>query len=101
MIQSTIAPNLPENQTDDSPTLTFEEYKVYQSDDDFQYELYKGKLIQKPIATALHIKICAYLVYKLQHYLAVRNLDLVVTTGLGIRTEENSSRIPDVVVCTR
>lgn len=100
-MSQSIPPERKEQQSDDSPTLTFEEYKVYQSDDDFQYELYKGKLIQKPIATILHIKICGYLVYQLQHYIAVRNLDLVVKTGLGVRTEENSSRIPDVVVCNK
>ena len=98
-MSQSVVPATSQKQIETSPTLTFEEYKVYQSDDDFQYELYKGKLIQKPIATILHIKICEYLVYQLQHYIAVRNLDLVVKKGLGVRTEENSSRIPDVVVC--
>jgi Uma2 family endonuclease len=100
-MSQSIAPVLSEKQTDTSPTLTFEEYRVYQGDPDVQYELYKGKLIPMPTATILHIKICEYLVYKLQRYLADRNLDLVVKTSLGVRTDENKSRIPDVVVCTK
>ncbi len=100
-MSQSIAPVLEEKQTDTSPTLTFEEYRVYQGDTDVQYELYKGKLIPMPTATILHIKISEYLVYKLQRYLAAHNLDLVVKTGLGVRTDENKSRIPDVVVCTQ
>ena len=73
----------------------------YQTNSDLQYELYKRKLIPMPIATVLHIKICEYLVYKLQRYLAEHNLDLVAKTGLGVRTGEDTSRIPDVVVCTQ
>ena len=100
-MSQSIAPVLEEKQTDTLPTLTFEEYRFYQGDSDVQYELYKGKLIPMPTATVLHIKICEYLVYKLQHYLASHNLDLVVKTGLGVRTDEDKSRIPDVVVCTQ
>ncbi len=100
-MSQSIAPVLTDQQVDDSPTLTFEEYRVYQGELDVQYELYKGKLIPMPTATVLHIKICEYLVYKLQRYLAAHNLDLVVKTGLGVRTDEDKSRIPDVVVCTQ
>ncbi|WP_377476821.1 MAG: Uma2 family endonuclease [Microcoleus anatoxicus] len=100
-MSQSIAPVLTDQQVDDSPTLTFEEYRVYQGEPDVQYELYKGKLIPMPTATVLHIKICEYLVYKLQRYLAAHNLDLVVKTGLGVRTDEDKSRIPDVVVCTQ
>jgi Uma2 family endonuclease len=100
-MSQSIAQVVPEKQIDNSPTLTFEEYRVYQGEPDVQYELYKGKLIPMPTATVLHIKICEYLVYKLQRYLAEHNLDLVVKTGLGVRTDEDKSRIPDVVVCTQ
>ncbi len=100
-MSQSIAPVLTDQQVDDSPTLTFEEYRVYQGEPDVQYELYKGKLIPMPTATVLHIKICEYLVYKLQRYLVAHNLDLVVKTGLGVRTDEDKSRIPDVVVCTQ
>ncbi|WP_333030818.1 MULTISPECIES: Uma2 family endonuclease [unclassified Microcoleus] len=37
----------------------------------------------------------------MQRYLAEHNLDLVAKTSLGVRTEEDKSRIPDVVVCTQ
>ena len=100
-MSESISPVLTEQPVDNLPTLTFEEYRFYEGELDVQYELYKGKLIPMPIATVLHIKICEYLVYYLQRYVATHNLDLVVKRGLGVRTEENSSRIPDVVVFTK
>jgi Uma2 family endonuclease len=100
-MSQSVVPAVAETKLDTSPTLTFEEYRVYQGESDVKYELYKGKLIAMPTATVLHIKICEYLVYQLQRYLAAHNLDLVVKTGLGVRTDEDKSRIPDVVVCTQ
>ncbi|WP_293155116.1 MULTISPECIES: Uma2 family endonuclease [unclassified Microcoleus] len=100
-MSQSISPVLTEQPVDNLPTLTFEEYRFYEGEIDVQYELYKGKLIPMPIATVLDIKICEYLVYKLRHYIADHNLNLVVKRGLGVRTEENSSRIPDVVICTQ
>jgi Uma2 family endonuclease len=100
-MSQSVMPAVAEKKIDTSLTLTFEEYRVYQGEPDVKYELYNGKLIPMPTATILHIKICEYLVYKLQHYLATHNLDLVVKTGLGVRTDEDKSRIPDVVVCTQ
>src|SRR4028119_1326795 len=100
-MSQSVVPAVEEQKLDTSPTLTFEEYRVYQSNDDVKYELYKGKLIPLATATVLHIKICEYLVYQLQRYLAAHNLDLVVKTGLGVGTDEDKSRIPDVVVCTQ
>ncbi|MBD1884559.1 Uma2 family endonuclease [Microcoleus vaginatus] len=99
-MSQSIVPAVEEKQLDTSPTLTFEEYRVYQSNDDVKYELYKGKLIPMATASALHTSICEFWVYKLQRYLAEQNLDLVVKTSVGVRTEEATSRIPDVVVCT-
>jgi Uma2 family endonuclease len=100
-MSQSVVPAVAETKLDTSPTLTFEEYRVYQGESDVKYELYKGKLIAMPTATILHIKICEYLVYQLQRYLAAHNLDLVVKTGLGVRTDEDKSRIPDLVVCTQ
>ncbi|MEG3957648.1 Uma2 family endonuclease [Microcoleus sp. herbarium2] len=99
-MSQSVVPAVEEKQLDTSPTLTFEEYRVYQSNDDVKYELYKGKLIPMATASALHTSICEFWVYKLQRYLAEQNLDLVVKTSVGVRTEEATSRIPDVVVCT-
>ncbi|MEG5138573.1 MULTISPECIES: Uma2 family endonuclease [unclassified Microcoleus] len=99
-MSQSVVPAIEEKQLDTSPTLTFEEYRFYQVDDEVKHELHKGQLI--PIAiTILHRNICEYLVYKLQRHLAKNNLDLVVKKNLGVRTEENSSRIPDIVVCTQ
>ena len=79
--------------------LTFQEYLEYVPESDVRYELVRGKLIPMPAATHLHTSICKFLVYKLQRYFAAENLDLVANAlGTGIRTEENTSRIPDVVV---
>ncbi len=39
--------------------------------------------------------------YKLQRYFAAQNISMVAKTTVGVRTEENSSRIPDVVVCSQ
>ncbi|NJK65923.1 MAG: Uma2 family endonuclease [Microcoleus sp. CSU_2_2] len=99
-MSQSVVPAIEEKSADTSVTLTFEEYKVYQSKDDVKYELYKGKLIPMATASALHTSICEFLVYKLQRCLAENNLDLVVKTSVGVRTEEATSRIPDVVVCT-
>ncbi len=99
-MSQSIAP-LTDQQVDNLPTLTFEEYRFYQGEPDVQYELYKGKLIPMATASALHTSICEYWVYKLQRYLAEHNLDLLVKTSVGVRTEDATSRIPDVVVCTQ
>ena len=100
-MSQSVVPAIEEKQLDTSPTLTFEEYRFYQVDDEVKHELHRGQLIPMAIPTVLHIKICEYLVYKLQRHVVKNNLNLVVKTSLGVRTEENSSRIPDVVVCTQ
>lgn len=50
--------------------------------------------------TGLHINICKYLVYQFQIYFAAANLPLIATIDAGIRTEIDSSRIPDVIICS-
>ncbi|MEG4344930.1 Uma2 family endonuclease [Microcoleus sp. A003_D6] len=100
-MSQSIVPATEEKQLDTSPTLTFEEYRFYKVDDEIKHELHRGQLIPIAMPTILHINICDYLVYKLQHHLAKNNLDLVVKRNWGVRTEENSSRIPDIVVCTK
>jgi len=81
-------------------TLTFEEYRFYQGEPDVLYELFRGHLIPMATPTALHISICEFLVYHFQRYCVSGNLNLVAKTSVGVRTEVDSSRIPDVVVCT-
>jgi Uma2 family endonuclease len=82
-------------------TLTFEEYRFYQGEPDVLYELFRGHLIPMATPTVLHTSICNFLVYQFQRYFATANLSLVATTSTGVRTEEDSSRIPDVVVCSQ
>jgi Uma2 family endonuclease len=81
--------------------LTFEEYLFYQDNTDIRYELYRGKLIPMatPTPTALHTDICKYLIHQFQRHFATFNLSLVAVSDVGVRTEDDASRIPDVIVC--
>ena len=79
--------------------LTFQEYLFYEGKPGVLYELVRGQLIPMSAPTLEHAKIGEFLVYKLQQYFADRNLSLVAKTPVGVRTEENSSRIPDAIVC--
>lgn len=81
--------------------LTFEEYRYYQGEPDVLYELFRGRLIPMATPTALHTRICDFLVYQLRRYFASVGLSLIATTTTGVRTEVDSSRIPDVVVCRK
>ncbi|NER39531.1 MAG: Uma2 family endonuclease [Oscillatoria sp. SIO1A7] len=84
-----------------SNTLTFEEYLVYEGEPDVLYELFRGHLIPRSVPRGKHASICLFLVYQFQQYFAVKNLPFVAATNIGLRTEEGSSRIPDVIVCTQ
>lgn len=81
--------------------LTFEEYLNYQGESGVCYELYRGNLIEMPTPTAIHIKNCEFLVYQFRRFFAAHNLPIVAIVTTAVRTEENSSRIPDVVICTQ
>ncbi|MCT7957720.1 Uma2 family endonuclease [Laspinema palackyanum] len=88
-------------QTDIStPTLTFEEYLYYQGKPDVICELYRGKLLEMPIPPGLHTRICHFLTAQFQRYFVTHDLPLVTTGLTGVRTEDNTSRIPDVVICS-
>jgi Uma2 family endonuclease len=95
----TPAPHL--NPPPSASKITFEEYLFYEGEPDVLYELYRGQLIPMPTPTGLHSRICNFLVYKLQNHLVTQNLEFVATTTTGVRTEADSSRIPDVVVCSQ
>ncbi len=79
--------------------LTYEQYLEYEGHGDTRYELWHGRLIPMPTATLLHSFICQFLVYQFQQVIAAYNLELVCITGVAVRTEIDSVRIPDVVVC--
>ncbi len=87
---------------DEKHPLTFQEYLSYEGEPGVLYELVRGKLIPMGATTHNHTNIGKFLVHKFQRYLATKKLDLVVTgLATGVRTEENSSRIPDVVVYSK
>jgi len=96
-----INPASDQSSTQPTKILTFQEYLFYQGEPDVVYELFRGRLIPMPTPTALHSSICTFLVYQLQAYIAAQNLDLVAITVVGVRTETDSSRIPDVMVCNQ
>ena len=81
--------------------LTFQEYLDYQGESGVCYELYRGHIIEMPTPTAIHIKIIEFLVYQFRRFFAAHNLPLVAVVTTAVRTEENSSRVPDVVICTQ
>ena len=81
--------------------MTFEEYLLYVPEDDFKYELDQGELIQMTAATGLHTAICEFLFYEIERYLITKYLPFLVHTSVGVRTKIASSRIPDVIVCTK
>lgn len=81
--------------------LTFQEYLDYQGESGVCYELYRGQIVEMPTPTAIHIKIIEFLVYHFRRFFAAHNLPLVAVVTTAVRTEENSSRVPDVVICTQ
>lgn len=93
---TTTQPQAPPTQT-----LTFQEYLFYQGEPAVMCEIFRGRLIPMPTPPALHSSICTFLVYQLQAYIAAQNLDLVAISVVGVRTEDDSSRIPDVMVCSQ
>ncbi len=81
-------------------TMTFEEYRFYQGEPNVLYELFRGHLIPMATPTSLHTRICNFLAYIFWRHFASQNLALIATDFTGVRTEADSSRIPDVVVCS-
>jgi len=82
--------------------LTFEEYRqLPEPPDNQRYELVRGRLQLMPTASGLHAAICTYLTYVLVCYLAERGSEGVARNGISVRTEEATSRITDVTVCSR
>jgi Uma2 family endonuclease len=81
--------------------ITFEEYLLYEGEIDVRYELFEGQLEAMTPPTALHAAICDFLAAAFQRQIAHNNFPLVTKTNIGVRTSINSSRIPDVIVCSR
>lgn len=81
-------------------TMTFEEYRFYQGEQNVLYELFRGHLIAMATPTSLHSRICNFLAYIFGRHFASQNIALIATSVTRVRTEDDSSRIPDVVVCS-
>jgi Uma2 family endonuclease len=87
-----------------SPTkyYTFEEYLAYNDGTDTKYELVNGELIAMPPASGLHALIMVFLYDILTSEIKRLNLDWIVMPGnVGVRTTENKSRIPDLIIITQ
>lgn len=86
-------------QVTDKKSYTFEEYLNYRDDTGLKYELVNGKLIPVPPASGLHALIMVFLYDIFKAEIRHLNLDWAVMPGnLGIRTTDNKSRIPDIVI---
>ena len=81
-------------------TMTFEEYRFYQGEPNVLYELFRGHLIPMATPTSLHTRICKFIASILRRHFVSQNLALIAIDLTGVRTEADSSRIPDVVVCS-
>jgi len=84
-----------------SPTMTFAEYLEYEGEPGILYELEHGHLIEMATTTGLHNQICKFLTVEFLRHFVASNMNLVAIDLTGVRTQKNTSRIPDVVVCER
>lgn len=81
--------------------LTFEEYLTYDDGTDNRYELVNGELVLVPPAIGQHADIVDFLQDVFKAEIKRLNIDWAVRPGnVGVRTTENKSRIPDLVVIT-
>lgn len=88
-------------QTATKKLYTFEDYLNYSEQTDVKYELVNGELIAMPPASGLHALILVFLYNILQTEITRLSLDWIVMPGnVGIRTAEQKSRIPDLVILT-
>jgi Uma2 family endonuclease len=79
--------------------LTFEEYLTYNDGTDNRYELEDGVLIPMTPASPIHSDIIGFLFICFYQEIQRRNLDLKVKQGdVGLRTQINRSRQPDIAI---
>lgn len=79
--------------------LTFEEYLNYDDHSENRYELVRGNLLIMPTPSILHTNISRFLLYTLQNYLAEIDLSFVAINDVGVKTLDDTVRIPDLMVC--
>ncbi|WP_254174494.1 Uma2 family endonuclease [Planktothrix pseudagardhii] len=79
--------------------LTFEEYLTYDDGTDNRYELEDGVLIPMTPASPIHSDIIEFLYDTFKAEVKRLGLDLKIKQGdVGIRTQINRSRQPDIVI---
>ena len=78
--------------------FTFEEYCDYDDGTDNRYELVQGYLQLMTSPAGLHIVICEFLVYVFNTLFADGQTPLRAAKDVGVRINENTSRIVDVCV---
>ena len=83
------------------PKLSFDEYQTHAEEPIVPYEMDRRQLIPMATSSALQVDICRFLVYQLQCHFATHPHRMVAVTGVGIRTEEDSCRIPSITVCSQ
>jgi Uma2 family endonuclease len=78
--------------------LSFEDYIDFCSQTDERYELVKGELIRMTPPTWLHLKIAKFLEQVFDRAIQQLGYDWEAFRESGQRTDDNSSRLPDVVI---
>lgn len=80
---------------------SFVEYLTYQDNTDNQYELVNGELISMPPPSGIHALITIFLLNIFTNQIKKLEQKWQVFPGnIGVRTAENKSRIPDLVILT-
>jgi Uma2 family endonuclease len=79
--------------------LTFDEYINYDDHTENRYELVRGNLLIMPTPSILHTNISRFLLYTLQNYLANLELSFVAINDVGVKTLDDTVRIPDLMIC--
>ncbi|OUC16721.1 MAG: hypothetical protein B0A82_00400 [Alkalinema sp. CACIAM 70d] len=78
--------------------LTFEEYLNYNDGTDTRYELVRGELVAMTPPTWLHLRIARYLESQFNQEIERLGYAWESFREPGQRTEENTSRVPDVAI---
>lgn len=85
-------------QTAVRPRASFEEYIDFCAQTDESYELVQGELVKMTPPTWAHILIARFLEREFEAQIERLGYDWIALREIGQRTEENSSRLPDVMV---
>ncbi|MGY6529501.1 MAG: Uma2 family endonuclease [Cyanobacterium sp.] len=80
-------------------TYSFDEYLAFSDGTDNKYELVNGELILMPTASGFHALILHFIFKLFEKEIERLKLDFKVMPGtVGVKTAENKSRIPDLII---